>query len=260
VSRLLRLLPRERNGTIARLASENLGGEPSLSATLKIVQQQRRLKSSSPSALRLGYGGMLLIDVCAVSISVEDDSDVVCCFVLEETSLLILGVSVGLASAHPRAEDAASNAVATLAHLRADRSSSELAQSDLRIVLPENRTENECQVRLRSPTDQVFGSGPGRFGGRLISKVGPRIGGLRLRPSITLGNNSLSSELYLTAMWPPTLEDAALLVRHEIERHNAPTIQLLTKLKLIGPTHGVSNGIMTAALSETFCVQKQQPG
>ena len=243
VCKLLLLLPGERNGSVARIAGRNLGERsPSRPTLARIVQEERRRMSTTPEYLHAAYGAQLLVDLTAVSLALEDGTAVVVYVVIEEASLLILGHSTGTALHPPLPGTAAKKALLTLGKLHADGPG---ARGGLLLVAPDGMPEASIAA-LRAAGVTVEAAGPRRFGQKLTSRIGLKLGRLRFRPGATTAGFNLGSPTR-----PPVrldIDKADALVAKEIGRHNTGILALLVGCGLAGPGVGRASGSMTLAL------------
>ncbi|MGI4880517.1 MAG: hypothetical protein ACRYG4_23885 [Janthinobacterium lividum] len=245
---LLGILPQESNGGIAHSIAVALGLKPS-ARLVGLVQRERRALARDADFLKKAYGRAILIDTCAVSLNLAGEP-VVCCLVLEEASLAILGHSVGTSSSQPPVGVAVAAALALLREKCADRNWTG-DSAKLRLVLPDEAlaTVLSWGERIRPTTYQwVVPTGPRRFGVGLVSRVGPRLGKLWLKPQSTTGGGAGPTKAP-TRLTPPTLADADVLVAREISVHNAPIFAALAAAGLLGSGRGVPLGSIMMMLA-----------
>ena len=217
---------------------------------IRLVRRLRRDDALDPNALNKTYGRAVVVDLCAIDRTIADagDTTAVLCLVAERASSLIIGHAV------------VSGASDTLAVQRAavlqaadwlEREVLDLAGAEAGVILTlangphiEDAVERIDRARAAGIDYGVTSLGPRRYGRRLLTIFGKRLGALSFRPLLTDPNGDRPAAGSMPSM---TLADLAVLVAAEVAKHNEVVI---TQIRDAGFAEDslVSRGAMSVAL------------
>tara|TARA_A100001391_G_C5067850_1_gene277608 strand:- start:96 stop:1232 length:1137 start_codon:yes stop_codon:yes gene_type:complete len=248
-----------RNLDIARrLADDPLGiaeifgrtEQIRLQSAERLVRHERRALSREPDYLRNNFSRRLVIDMTAVSILLEGNSQLaVVAVVLDAGSGLVLGSALNRLETAVEIERAAvEEARRFIARSQVDKTLGTGSACDLDIMLPTMATEPEDFGELREVTRKLDVRRPGTygFGQELVQLIGPRMGRLPLAPRKTLSIDADPAALRRKVVELEPSQAGAYWDR-EVLRHNEPILNALAAANILG--RGVPEGRMTAVLS-----------
>jgi hypothetical protein len=221
-----------------------------LQSAERLVLHERRALSREPDYLRNNFSRRLVIDMTAVSILLEGNSQLaVVAVVLDAGSGLVLGSALNRLETAVEIERAAvEEARRFIARSQVDKTQGTGWACDLDIMLPTMATEPEDFEELRVVTRKLDVRRPGTygFGQELVQLIGPRMGRLPLAPRKTLSIDADPAALRRKVVELEPSQAGAYWER-EVLRHNEPILNALAAANILG--RGVPEGQMTAILS-----------
>lgn len=250
-----RALIADRPGaTDSQLASElRRRGGASVPNMIRLVRRLRRDEATDPSVIGVTYGKALLVDVCATDAVTAADRPIAFALVVERASRLILGAAAGTVDDDTIALElrAVSAATARIAAdgLDADAGGTVAAVEltigdgpgvDAAFAAADVLREVGFDVRANS-------RGPRRYGQRLVSLLGRRLGAISWRPrSSTRGAEAPPGAIRMD------LSAAHGLLDLEVDRHNAEILANLGEGRVL--TARVMDGAMARALVQVTSI------
>ncbi|GAA0732159.1 hypothetical protein [Sphingomonas japonica] len=226
---------------------------------IRLVRRLRRDEATVPDRIGGTFGRALLVDLSAIDRVTTDQPAVpiVCAVVIERASGLILGAAVEESGGDTLTAQVAAvrEAIAFVSKhaldVAGDISAVELTIGDG----PDAAEAFAAAERLkREGVDlRVNSSGPRRYGQRLVSQLGKRLGRLWWRPRFTAPGSEPSKADLGNAI---AVADAAVLIAGEVEDHNGEILAALAEGG-IAPGWGKPDGAMAAALRRVLAVLGQ---
>lgn len=231
------------NGEIAKMLIDTMRDTPKRQTVTKIVQRMRHHLGLRPDVLRKTYGKRLLVDFCALGFIIRDADPEDCpiaAFAVERGSGYIFAATIERRSrALTAVRDALAKARSHIAREGLDivREGASVAA----VVLPDLKRE---QLEFMKSSDRRIAyaiAGERRFGQRLVSAIGPRIGKVQFKSSYTKEGSGVP-ELGPFPQSPPlSMHDIEMLVEHEVKRWNEPIYARLKDAKVLAD-RGCKNG------------------
>lgn len=172
-------------GSLADALIDASGGELGRTLALRTIRRARMRESTRPSNLARLFGRAMLVDLSAIDMPIGHGPGpgryALAAFVVERSTGLILGHAAGhdheAVGLQREALSRAWDGLAPFGLTSSERSSTEFVAAD---------GDDEWRASLRrcaaSPNVRVVDSGSRRFGERLVSIVGQRVGRVVLRP------------------------------------------------------------------------------
>lgn len=210
---------------------------PSKPTARRLARERARDAARDPEALRRGFGRAFVLDVTPVDLVAPGGGDpewLVCAFLIERFSGLILAAAPGSAGVSPRLADVAREGAERALELRLS-----VRKPSLTVVVPDPREgEFLTMTRMRAHLAEVLGeasvrwSEPRRFGSALVEAVGERVGGLDLRRRADWRKPIAHDVLAKAAV--PSASEVDVLLRTEVRRSNELLERRLRRLGLIG--------------------------
>ncbi|MGB7407290.1 MAG: hypothetical protein WA908_02195 [Pontixanthobacter sp.] len=228
--------PAATNGELARRLVETMPkGTASVRTATVLFQRMRREMRRDPDNIRINYGSQIVADFTAIDMTIagpDDDEPALASFIVERSTSLILGAGVAYRSrALAMQKLTLLEARNFIGRERIDVSSQGPVR--MQFVLGEGDSgetfwlDHPHSISANDLRIEFIADGPRRFGRRLIATVGPRIGRLVIRS----GSTSISSSAKVrpnrflgTAL---DLNSANALVNLEVEKWNAPILDLI---------------------------------
>ncbi len=250
--------------TVARLVRKATKENVSLEVAEGIVRSVRLERSRSMTGKETGYGRDLVLDVCAVSMTIIDYRNGVLrqallATVMEASTGLILAAVLCMERTAVRAQaQAIRSAQAYLRLARLDVWREEPTRLTAVVGPPLDPIYSHFVEVLSNGIGQenVKAEGPRRYGRSTIAVIGRRLGRLLFIPASTQigggpGAGQAAKRLY-------TLADAAAIVAQSVQEHNRPIIDLLRTQKQLGFGSGEhsSKGRMTEALKQAMPISR----
>lgn len=228
---------------------------PSKPTARRLARERARDAARDPEALPRGFGRAFVLDVTPVDLVAPGGGDpewLVCAFLIERFSGLILAAAPGSAGVSPRLADVAREGAERALELRLS-----VRKPSLTVVVPDPREgEFLTMTRMRAHLAEVLGeasvrwSEPRRFGSALVEAVGERVGGLDLRRRADWRKPIAHDVLAKAAV--PSASEVDVLLRTEVRRSNE---FLERRLRRLGLTGGAGDpaplvGLLDAAFPE----------
>lgn len=208
---------------------------------LRLVREARMSLSGDPDHLARTFGKVLLVDLSAVSLAVDLGRGSVVtpivAVVMDRSSRLIIGHAAGPPDQAPALQRVAvSRAYAALAYHVGGVTDAD-GDPELEIVLAEGAEGAAATLRtlVAAPLLELASGGPRRFGQRLISLTGHRLGRLRLRPRATAAASPWNGSLSDLSHPPMPPADAVALIDEAVRDHNRARLVSLSPAD--GPVH-----------------------
>ncbi len=226
----------------AREISEAVGGKISINGASTIAREIRQESRTSPDALVKNYGREIILDACAVSLSIklphEDPQLAIMALITEQASGLILAARVATENTAGKAQleaiDAARKFLANeKADVRLDRPT--ILYAAVAPAVDAIARALGWQLTRIFGAEQVDQKSPRRFGRRTIRLIGPAIGRLRLLPGSTEGGKVSAAAVRAAGRIPMSRDQAQSFVDMTVKEHNAPIIEKLRKGLIIPP-------------------------
>lgn len=238
-------------GAIARELMREVGAGLAFPTALRLVRKERSLAALEPGYLVANYGRVLLVDACAIGIPVErpgGSGAAIAALVIERASRLVLAAIAGAPDGIATLQnDAIGAAIAMVANNGVDRAAD--SSTTLEVVMAEG-----AEPRLqRGPHTggavlDLARGGDRRFGQRVVSLLGSRMGRLELLPRSTM-TGALGAGLAGRNLAPVTDAHAALLVAEAAREHNVKVLAALRAAEASGLPL-VGRGKIVGALSD----------
>jgi len=229
----------------AQALVDELDGEISPQAAMRLLRSERLRIQRDPSHLRRLFGRQMVIDISAVSLAVPDGEAVVVAVVAEVASGLILGHDAGLVSESIHLQGAA---IARAISWLGDQADGSDLPANTALVL--GWTGDTGLMRDLSfaawstpGIKSVAERGPQRYGRQIVGLLGHRLGRLQFRPRATEPGRSGHFDTKSLSLPPTPLENARALVDEAVEAHNRPIIELLIEQGIMPPTDHLVNGL-----------------
>ena len=254
--KLIQMNPRLSNGAIAKRLVAQHPRANSLPTASKIVQRLRQAARLEPAYLKRAYGEQLLLDITAMALLIDEEggpSTAIGIFLVERASGLILASSAGLRNnAVDRQRLVLQAGLRFLHDKRADKAGH--APAELRMVLPDLQHAAGSKDIVEQLTrtlgkEAVLAVGSRRFGERLVSSIGHRIGRIELRPRSTPLGEALPRISFELFQRPISAEHANGLLADYASEHNGPILRRLEECGLVGQ-RGQKVGSMAKSLAE----------
>jgi len=243
----------ERPTASDSMIASALGREFDLSAPVlvRLVRRVRRDDATDPDRIGTVFGKAILVDVCAINRTTLDDDPqmIVCALVVERASGLMLGHHV-----------AAANDDTLHAQLQAIGQAHEMVTRQ-RLDQPDGHAAAlltlgdgpgfdaaiaSAALLKKSGVDLAVNSlGSRRYGSRVVSLLGKRLGRLWWRPR----SSAPHAEVPAFGGDPAIdIDDARILVDGEVSSHNAGVLERLAEGG-VRPGWGVAEGAMVGTLN-----------
>ena len=227
---------------------------------IRLVRRLRRDDATVPDRIGGTFGRALLVDLSAIDrVTLGQPAvPIVCAVVIERASRLILGWAVEESGGDTTAAQAAAarDAMAFVSKHALDIAG-DVAAVELTIGDGPDAVDafaNAERLKREGIDLRVNSSGPRRYGQRLVSQLGKRLGRLWWRPRFTAPGSEPSKTDLGNAIAP---DDAAVLVAGEVEAHNGEIFAALAEGG-VAPGWGNADGAMIAALRRVLAVLGQQ--
>ncbi|MEL7682521.1 hypothetical protein AAG602_15260 [Citromicrobium bathyomarinum] len=239
------------NGQVARFVRDADPDAPEQQTLVKLVRRMRQELSLLPEALQKSYGRRLLVDLCALGIIVagtEPAEVPLAGFVVDQASGLVLAAKVARREGMWTALEGAIRKARTV--LREDgldvvRETDGVAT----VVVPDISVEAAKGFRSRVAPIAYIASGERRFGQRLVSVVGRRIGRIELKSAYTLPHTGVPGKIEGPFTVPMSMEDIEALVEAEIGHWNEPILARIRSSGLDTVSPGRDRGSIDATLT-----------
>lgn len=221
------------NGQAARFVRDADADAPEQQTMVKLVRRMRHELSLQPEALHKGFGRRLLVDLCALGIMVADADPIevpLAGFVVDRTSGLVLAAKVA------RREDMWSALEGAIRRARTVLVRNELdvvrdTDAVATVVVPSIEAHVAKAFRSREAPIAYIATGDRRFGQRLVSAVGRRIGKIELKSAYTKPGSGVPSRIASPFSVPMSMQDIEALVNAEVAKWNEP---ILTRIRASG--------------------------
>lgn len=227
---------------------------------IRLVRRLRRDDATVPDRIGGTFGRALLVDLSAIDrVTLGQPAvPIVCAVVIERASRLILGWAVEESGGDTTAAQvaAARDAMAFVSKHALDIAG-DVAAVELTIGDGPDAVDafaNAERLKREGIDLRVNSSGPRRYGQRLVSQLGKRLGRLWWRPRFTAPGSEPSKTDLGNAIAP---DDATVLVAGEVEAHNGEIFAALAEGG-VAPGWGNADGAMIAALRRVLAVLGQQ--
>ena len=223
---------------------------------IRLVRRLRRDDATDPERIGKTFGRSLLIDLCAIDRVTlgSPPAPIVCAVVVERASGVILGTAVEASGGDTIVAQVAAEhaAMAFISDRELDVDGDEAA---VELTIGDGGEAAEAFAAANRLKDKgidlrVNSVGPRRYGQRLVSQLGKRLGRLWWRPRSTAPASEPAKPDLANGI---AIGDAAVLVAGEVEAHNAMMFGSLAE----GGVHagwGKADGAMTAALRRVLAV------
>lgn len=227
---------------------------------IRLVRRLRRDDATDPDRIGRTFGRSLLVDLSAIDRVTlgQPPAPIVCAVVIERASGLILGFAVEKSDGDTVAAQAmaARDATVFVSERRLDVAG-DFAAVELTIgdgfFAPEAFASAE-RLKEEGVDLRVNSVGPRRYGQRLVSQLGKRLGRLWWRPRFTAPGSEPSMADVGNAI---AVGDAAVLVASEVERHNTEIFATLSEGG-VTPGWGIPDGAMVSSLRRLLGVLGEQ--
>lgn len=223
---------------------------------IRLVRRLRRDDATDPERIGQTFGRSLLVDLCAIDrvTLASPPSPIVCAVVVERASGLILGTAVEASGGDTIVAQVAAvrAAMAFISDHELDVDGDEAA---VELTIGDGGKAAEAFAAANRLKDKgidlrVNSVGPRRYGQRLVSQLGKRLGRLWWRPRSTAPASEPAKPDLANGI---AIGDAAILVAGEVEAHNAMMFGNLAEGGVCAGW-GNTDGAMTAALRRVLAM------
>lgn len=248
--------------TLARLVRKSTKDSVSLEVAENVVRDLRLEESRRLAENGDDFGRELVLDACAISMSITERNDTlplqaILATVLEvSTGLVVACVLCTTRSAVQAQVEAVKVSLETLLLHNMDVQRAEATRLAV-TVAPEADPAFKRFVEIldeRIGKENVKAHGPRRFGRSTISIIGRKLGRLLLLPASTETARRIPAAVGAAAKRPYTFREARAIVRQSVEQHNEPIFAMLRKRGL-ATSHSPGDpirGQMAAALEKAL--------
>ncbi len=226
---------------------------------IRLVRRLRRDDATDPDRIGGTFGRSLLVDLSAIDrVTIGPPAvPIVCAVVIERASGLILGSAVEESGGDTIAAQTAAvrGAIAFVSRHALDVAG-DIAAVELTVgdgPDADRAFATAGRMKLEGVDLRVNSSGPRRYGQRLVSQLGKRLGRLWWRPRFTAPGSEPSKADRNNAI---AVADAAVLIAGEVEEHNGEILAALAEGGIV-PGWGNADGAMIAALKRVLAVLGQ---
>lgn len=252
--RLIAEQPGSPDSVLASLLRKEFGA--SVPNMIRLVRRLRREDATDPSRVGRTFGRSLLVDLCAIDYVTltQPVTTIVCAVVVERVSGLILGFAVEASDGDTVAAEATAvrAAIAFVAESELDIDG-DAAEIELTIgdgVRASDAFASAQRLKGDGVDLRVNSDGPRRYGQRLVSHLGKRLGRLWWRPRSSAPRSEPALSDFENAI---AIRDAAVMVAGEVEAHNADTLASLAEGGVV-PGWGITEGAMVNSLRRLLVV------
>ncbi len=237
-------------GVIAREVARRIEGPNAFRSALRHVRMARLRLSKDIAYLGSNYAQNITCDVSSISIPAFGNPQMAVpgvAFVMERASRLVLSaVVVSSAGVLAAQRKAAVSAIEFLSEQRVDRLAGVGQHIETEFVLGDCPQDTlEC-IRGRlfgTPGLDLIDNGSRRFGQRLVSLLGSRVGKIAFAPRFTAERAKLTGALEPSGL----ANHAQALIGLEFERHNEPILAVLEEVRFKN-LELIADGAMAARL------------
>ncbi|MGU3314052.1 hypothetical protein ACLBWH_00760 [Sphingomonas sp. M6A6_1c] len=217
---------------------------------IRLVRRLRRDDATDPARVGKTFGRSLLVDLCAIDyVTVARPvTTIVCAVVVERTSGLILGHAVEASDGDTVAAESAA-VRAAIAFVTERRLDVDGVPSEIELTIGDGPRApgafaSAQRIRCEGVDLRVNSVGPRRYGQRLVSQLGKRLGRLWWRPRSSAPGCEPPPSDWGNAI---AISDAAVMVAVEVDGHNAETLASLAQGGVF-PGWGMAEGAMVSSL------------